>query len=29
MIPQVLKILNPESTFVWFWPPLFTPWMTP
>ena len=25
MIPQVLKILNPESTFVWFWPPLFTP----
>ena len=25
IIPQVLKILNPESTFVWFWPPLFTP----
>ena len=25
MIPQVLKILNPESTFVWFWSPLFTP----
>lgn len=25
MIPQLLKIINPESTFVWFWPPLFTP----
>ena len=24
-IPQLLKLLNPESTFVWFWPPLFTP----
>ena len=24
-IPQILKLLNPESTFVWFWPPLFTP----
>lgn len=24
-IPQLLKIINPESTFVWFWPPLFTP----
>ncbi len=24
-IPQILKIINPESTFVWFYPPLFTP----
>ena len=24
-IPQLLKLLDPESTFVWFWPPLFTP----
>lgn len=24
-IPQLLKLINPESTFVWFWPPLFTP----
>ena len=24
-IPQLLRLLNPESTFVWFWPPLFTP----
>lgn len=24
-IPQLLKIFNPESTFVWFWKPLFTP----
>lgn len=23
--PQLLRLLNPESTFVWFWPPLFTP----
>ncbi len=25
MIPQMLKLINPDSTFVWFWPPLFTP----
>lgn len=24
-IPQLLKLINPESTFVWFWPTLFTP----
>lgn len=24
-IPQLLLIINPESTFEWFWPPLFTP----
>ena len=24
-IPQLLKVINPESTFVWFWTPLFTP----
>lgn len=24
-IPQLLKLLDPESTFVWFWTPLFTP----
>lgn len=24
-IPQLLKLMNPESTFVWFWPTLFTP----
>lgn len=24
-IPQLLKIINPDSTFVWFWEPLFTP----
>ncbi len=24
-IPQIIKLFNPESTFVWFWPPLFTP----
>lgn len=24
-IPQLVKIFNPESTFVWFWKPLFTP----
>ena len=25
LIPQLLKLINPESTFVWFWPTLFTP----
>lgn len=25
MIPQLLKMMDPASTFVWFWPPLFTP----
>lgn len=24
-IPQLARIINPESTFEWFWPPLFTP----
>lgn len=24
-ISQLLKLINPESTFVWFWPTLFTP----
>lgn len=24
-IPQLLKLINPESTVVWFWPTLFTP----
>ena len=24
-IPQLLKVINPESQFVWFWKPLFTP----
>ena len=24
-IPQLLKLINPESTFTWFWQPLFTP----
>lgn len=24
-IPQLVKLINPESTFVWFWPTLFTP----
>ena len=24
-IPQLLKLINPASTFVWFWPTLFTP----
>ena len=24
-IPQLIKLFNPDSTFVWFWPPLFTP----
>lgn len=24
-LPQIMKILNPESTFVWFYTPLFTP----
>ena len=24
-IPQLLKLINPESTFAWFWPTLFTP----
>ena len=25
MIPQIIRLFNPESTFVWFWKPLFTP----
>jgi len=24
-IPQILRLINPESTFEWFWPPLFNP----
>ena len=24
-IPQMLKVINPESTFTWFWQPLFSP----
>lgn len=24
-IPQIVKVINPESTFEWFWKPLFTP----
>lgn len=24
-IPQIMKVANPESTFVWFYKPLFTP----
>lgn len=24
-IPQFIKLFNPNSTFEWFWPPLFTP----
>lgn len=24
-IPQLVKIFNPESTFTWFWQPLFSP----
>ena len=24
-IPQLVKLINPASTFVWFWPTLFTP----
>ncbi|MDR0951386.1 MAG: V-type ATP synthase subunit I [Oscillospiraceae bacterium] len=24
-IPQLIKMINPESTFEWFYPPLFTP----
>lgn len=24
-IPQLMKVINPESTFTWFWTPLFTP----
>ena len=24
-IPQIVKLFNPESTFTWFWQPLFSP----
>ena len=24
-VPQIMKIIDPSSTFVWFWDPLFTP----